>query len=157
MGKWKQSSVLTMIGGIMLIVGALLPWANLTSGFGTVSIAGTEGDGVFALGLGAIIALAGFGAFNGSATARTAAALIGIVAVLLMFTEFSNVSRGVKTATGDYTRASVGIGLWVAILGALLSVAAPLAAGSAPAAAVAGTPPAGPGDKMDSETPSAQG
>lgn len=133
MTRWKQAALLTMSAGAMLVVGALLPWATLTSGFGSASIMGTDGDGVFALGLGVFIAVAGFVAFNGSDVARTLAAIVGILAVLLMGSTFMNMGEAVADTKG----ASLGVGMWVAGLGALLGVAAPLGAGKAPSRALA--------------------
>lgn len=128
MTRWQQSAALTMAAGVILIVGALLPWATLTSGFGSASIAGTDGDGVFAIALGALVAVAGVGMFNGSGTARAGAVVFGVLAAALMVSSFMNISEVVDESE---VRASVGIGLWVGLLGGLLAAGAPLMAGSA--------------------------
>lgn len=127
--QWRQSAMVTLAGGVMLVVGALLPWATITSGLGSVSLAGTDGDGIFLLGLGAIIAAASLGYLNGNRTARAGASLLGIIAIWLMVNEVGHVARVVDEANSDYTRGSIGIGVWVCLLGALLSAGAPLFAG----------------------------
>src|SRR3546814_4443455 len=43
---------LMLAGAGAITIGSLLPWASATSIFGTVSKAGTDGDGIITLGLG---------------------------------------------------------------------------------------------------------
>ena len=113
----RQGGLVILAGGALMVIGALLPYATIASGFGSVSFAGTDGDGVFVLGLGLAATLAGFLALNGSRSAGTAALIVGVLGALLIAVIFSNVADGVENASGEFVRASVGIGLWVSAIG----------------------------------------
>ena len=86
----------TAIGaGVLMAVGSLLPWVKV----GIFSAAGTEGDGVFTLGIGVIVA------FIGAANKPTRAAALGVMALsvvagLIVFNIF-----------GDIDSSAVGSGL----------------------------------------------
>jgi hypothetical protein len=43
------------VGGGLVLIGSFMPWASITSIFGTLNIAGTQGDGKITLIFGLII------------------------------------------------------------------------------------------------------
>ena len=47
-----------LAGAVGLAVGSLLPWASVTSLFGQIDVAGTDGDGKYTLVLGLVAAWA---------------------------------------------------------------------------------------------------
>ena len=48
MDRVRSMALLTLVGGALTAVGSILPWATIASGIGSISKAGTEGDGIFA-------------------------------------------------------------------------------------------------------------
>lgn len=105
----RQIAILGIVGGVMVIAGSLLPWATITTGLGTVSVNGTQGDGVFTLGLGAVIALASFGRYGSSVMpwARWAIAALGVLTLVI----------AAQDARAVTSPASIGTGLFVVFLG----------------------------------------
>ena len=120
--KWL---VLGGVAGVAL--GSLLPWAEITAPFvGTVTVAGTDGDGVLTL-FGAVItgvlAVVAFGA------RRSTGALIGALVVALLVAAVAVIDMvDVSDRIGDVEggdvaiQASIGIGLWIVLLGAAAAV-----------------------------------
>src|SRR3546814_5869584 len=101
-----------LAGAGAITIGSLLPWASATSIFGTVSKAGTDGDGIITLGLGVLFGIWAF--MNLAPRARIAA---GCVVALIALYEIVDV-----LGTGhDDLVVSVGIGLWIVAAGAVRS------------------------------------
>ena len=119
------SRVLIGLGVVAVVIGALLPWASITAVFiGTISFAGTEGDGMLTLVGGLVAGAAAIPAvllgrrliWGLAILIMLAGAAIGFVAVYDM--------GNLQSAIGDMPRdvpakASIGIGLWITLLGAL--------------------------------------
>jgi hypothetical protein len=112
-----------LIGAICLIVGTLLPWASVASVLGiTISKAGYEGDGLISGGIGVLLLLSallskGKPGKMYSPAASVFALVAGVVAIL----DIINVSQVITRTSADSTViASVGSGLYVTLLGALL-------------------------------------
>ena len=55
----------------LVAVGSFLPWATVMSGFGQIDLAGTSGDGILTIVVGAVIALAAFLNVEGPGVGRT--------------------------------------------------------------------------------------
>lgn len=139
------------IGGLMaaaaVMVGSLMPWATVATVFGSVDVAGTEGDGVITL-IGAVVV--------GLAVLirRYVSAAIGfaVVAAISIY-HVSNVAQMADEADSEFVRASVGWGLWVLVVGSVVGVLVslvrpeaaptPIAAGR-PSARVSGLAPGSP-------------
>jgi hypothetical protein len=103
-------------GAGAVVLGSLLPWVTVHSAFGSISIAGTEGDGVITLIIGLAFA-AGF-----AAKKTVLAALAGFAALGMAIYELTNVQSGIRDAErelGEFATASVGIGLWIVLIGAI--------------------------------------
>jgi hypothetical protein len=118
---------LLVLGAAVVVLGSLLPWAEVTAPLvGTVSKAGTEGDGVLTL-IGALI-FGGF-ALPGLAGKRSRGLLIAALVVALLVAavavvdmidvteRFADVEDQVASVD-----ASIGIGLWLVLLGAGVAV-----------------------------------
>jgi len=120
----KTGPIVTLTGAGLAIIGALLPWATVSSVFGTVSVTGTDGDGVIVLVVSAIIALlatleltsrSGRELRIGSALL---AALVGIVALV----DYNNIADHVaSTDLEGVGVATIGVGLYVVLLGAAVA------------------------------------
>jgi hypothetical protein len=107
-----------MGAGALVMLGSLLPWATVSSAFGQISLAGTEGDGKFTLGLGAAI-IVGF--VGGWVWLQGPAALgaLGLSAYHVV-----DVSNNAAEVDSDFVRASVGWGLWLTFIAAIVAVVA---------------------------------
>ncbi|HEY8547284.1 MAG TPA: DUF2510 domain-containing protein [Acidimicrobiales bacterium] len=119
-------------GALVVALGALLPWVKVTAPFvGTITKAGTEGDGVLTL-LGALIfgglvvrGLMGRWSRGQVIGALVVASLVTLVAVI----DTADVANRVGDLADDAAvDASVGIGLWLTLLGGIVAVAGTITA-----------------------------
>ncbi|MEZ5406577.1 MAG: hypothetical protein R2761_01040 [Acidimicrobiales bacterium] len=111
---------------LLVLLGSLLPWATIDTGFGSFSVRGTEGDGVLTL----LLALAGGAAAVAVVMARKPMAAIGgIVAgglsLLIAGYDFLDLAR--VSGGGGLVEAHVGFGLWLVLLGSLAMTGASIA------------------------------
>jgi hypothetical protein len=114
-----------MLGaGALLVVGALLPWATVIAPFvGTISAAGTDGDGVITLVLGLLVGACGIVGLRSQrgSTAKIAGAIGLVVAAVIGCYNVATISN----AAGDVPEldlelhASVGMGLWLTVAAAM--------------------------------------
>jgi hypothetical protein len=138
-------------GAATVVVGSFLPWAKVNLGALSVSINGTEGDGVLTLILGAL-----FGAFGIVALKRqrhTLAVVMGLIGSGLALAigiydiaDINNVADDLEGG-GEFLRVSTGFGLYLVIAGAVAGVAGSLIKRSESSGSVAQppAPPAPPG------------
>ncbi|HEX7620463.1 MAG TPA: hypothetical protein VF359_04620 [Anaerolineales bacterium] len=119
----NSARVMTLLGSIGLIVGALMPWVSANSMFGKLSKTGIEGDGIITAGIGVILLLTALLAKGKPGNIYSwAASLFGIIAICLLYYDYSNVSAAVSGIESDLMIASIGSGLYVSFLGALLAI-----------------------------------
>ena len=59
-----------LVGGGLVLIGSFLPWATVTTVFGTISVAGTNGDGKITLGVGLAIVLVSILELTGGSVPR---------------------------------------------------------------------------------------
>jgi hypothetical protein len=121
----NRGQLLTLLGGIGLILGAALPWATLTSYYFrvTTSKAGFEGDGMITGAIGVILIL--FAILEKGKTGKlysVAVIIFAILAELVVFYDLPRVLSFISSAKSDY-KASVGVGIYITIIGAILAVA----------------------------------
>lgn len=128
--------VLTLGGAAIVALGSMLTWARVSSDIVDFSVSGLDGDGMLTL-PGAF----GFGVLAASSLLRSwsrgrmvaalvVAVLVGIVAAVNVADISSRVSD-VETLGFD---ASIGIGLWLVVAGALAGIAGCIMALAAPKA-----------------------
>jgi hypothetical protein len=115
----RQAAILVTVGGLLVAVGSLLPWITLTSGFGSASVAGIEGDGILTLILGGVIALLGFLAYGGTGP-RFVTFLLSVGA--LAFGGWELVTLSGKLSSTDTARVAVGMGLYIVVGGAVVAL-----------------------------------
>jgi hypothetical protein len=118
----KTGAIITLVGAAAIVLGSFLPWASVATVFGTISLAGTEGDGVITLVIGGIIGVLAGLELGGKSRRRTAAMIVGIVALGIGVFEIANVSDTASEVSSQFARASVGIGLWAVLGGAALAL-----------------------------------
>jgi hypothetical protein len=101
-------------GAAAVLLGSVLPWVVVNAPLvGRIEVAGTEGDGKITLLLGAL-------AFT--CLARSGWKVLGILstlgAVAVAIYDVTNVSNAISEASGSVS-ASVGMGLWLVLAGAV--------------------------------------
>lgn len=114
-----------VVGALLVVVGSFMPWATLTSGFGSASMAGTDGDGRLTMIAGlALAVLAVSAGVHPTWWLRTvyllAAALVAATTVL----EIIWAGDRAAEASSELAVASVGPGLYMLLVGALIATAA---------------------------------
>lgn len=117
-----------LVAALAAVIGALLPWAELSVPFGrglSVQVNGTEGDGRITLALGIVVALAAVLAFLRHYLA-TWAAIIALFASALLITIAIVDIVDVKRAAGDirlvFVEVEVGSGLWLTLAAGVAGV-----------------------------------
>lgn len=122
-------------GGLLITLGSLLPWATATAPFlGTINVSGVDGDGKITLILGVLILLTGVARFARSSLPgllQVSPAVLGLIVGIVAGIDLVNVSSRIsdlKAEAQGLATASVGVGLWVTLLGAILAVYAGVAA-----------------------------
>ena len=116
----------TILGGILLAFGSLLPWRTATFPLGgTISVAGTEGDGVITLVLG--LAVGATGLVIAIQDGSRVASVVGIVAAaassIATFIAFGSAREAVDVVeAAGLSTASIGIGLWIVAMGAIAAL-----------------------------------
>lgn len=118
----RTATLLILLGGAMTAIGSLLPWTIARSGLATAERAGTDGDGVFTLGIGiVIVVLAIIGwerplpRVGRMGVIMLSAAAFGIAALV-----YGSVSDFI--AQGSDIEASIGMGLYITAAGALIAL-----------------------------------
>lgn len=118
----NSARVLTLLGSIGLVGGALLPWVSANSIFGSMSKVGIEGDGMFTAGIGVILLLTALLAKGKPGKIYSwAVSIFWLIAFFLLVYTYTNVSAAVSNEASGMLIASVGTGLYVSFLGAILA------------------------------------
>jgi hypothetical protein len=109
-------------GAVLIVIGSFLPWAVVRTGFGQISKAGTEGDGVFTLIGGLVI---GFLAFLFYSQGKSTGIPIGILALLagaVAVLDAVDVQSKFAAVNNEFAQGSIGTGLYITILGAVAAL-----------------------------------
>ena len=112
---WPIQRVVAIGGAAFVIVGSLMPWATLNTVFGSISVNGTEGDGIITL-IGGVIT----GILVLTKKYLASVVVSAITAAVLVY-DFFNVSNIVDSG-GDFASISVGWGLIVATLAGIAAI-----------------------------------
>lgn len=104
-----------IVAGAALVIGGIAPWATVSSIFGTVNVAGTNGDGWIVIVVGALTIF--LFAIARTTAVRVLRIVAGAVAVLVAVIDVANVQRVAQQST-DLAEASVGWGLWLCLVAA---------------------------------------
>jgi hypothetical protein len=113
--------VVLLVGAALAAIGSLLPWANLRTIFGSIGVAGTDGDGVITLAAAVVLALlALLQLLQPKRAAGVTMYAAGLCAVLIAGVgayDWSNVGDMVSEVSDEGVSASVGAGLYLVVLG----------------------------------------
>jgi uncharacterized membrane protein YidH (DUF202 family) len=111
-------SILIIVSGALIILGAILPWASVISVFGRISVYGYEGDGMLTGIIGILLMILGFFRIKTSSVLIGALAIIlGILAGIIGGLKFFNLI--INLMSTEYVKTSIGIGLYITILGGI--------------------------------------
>ncbi len=119
--------IITGIGGLLLIGGAFLPWIKVTAFIATLEVSGVDGDqgdGWLTLACGAValvVLLLANKSIRGL-VALLAGAAASWVAISDLIDVRDRIDQLTATANGVNVHASVGIGLWASVAGAVVVV-----------------------------------
>jgi hypothetical protein len=121
-------------GGALVILGTFMPWATITTVFGTITKNGIDTpDGVFMLILGGVLIAIGLGAhshLNVPKGLRVVGIIAGTLTGLASIGEASSVSTHIASVTSNpYASAPVGGGVYLLVTGAVIAFVGALAAG----------------------------
>jgi hypothetical protein len=122
----KRSLMLALGGASVIVVGSLLPWLTVTTDAGVFSFRGTEGNASITMALGFGIALlAGAALFQKRATLFTGllTAVAGVVAGLEAVNFVSDAQTTLQSESLQIM-STMEFGIWVALLGCVVSVVA---------------------------------
>lgn len=108
--------VALLIAAAAVIVGSIMPWATVRTVFGSVDVAGTDGDGVLTLIGGAAAGVAAL--LRRHVLGAIAFGLVGAIALY----DVVNVSDALSDVDSALADASVGWGLWLILVAAIAGV-----------------------------------
>jgi hypothetical protein len=111
--------------GAVLALGSLLPWATVTSGFGSISVNGTSGDGDITLVFGIIGVVMGVLLVRGFVATGwlVGTGVVFLAALGVSLHDASDVSSVSNQITQD-VGVNVGFGLWLCVLASIAGLAA---------------------------------
>jgi len=119
--EWNAASILTVVGAVLVVLGAFLPWAKV----GFLSVDGTEGDGILTLILGLAAGLLGaLGFLKGAKGLLIGSIVCAGLALLIGVYDIANINSVVDGPFG--LEVEVGMGLYLTVLGAAAGVAGPI-------------------------------
>lgn len=118
---------IALVGGALAIIGAFMPWISATAFLGTISRNGIDGggDGIFAILVGLVVAFAGIALLARSGrpiVARVTAIVASLFLGWLAIVDMGSVNERVAALNTTYTTGSVGTGLYLLILAAVLGL-----------------------------------
>jgi hypothetical protein len=114
---------LILVGAVGLVVGSLMPWATLSVAFASLTVNGTEGDGQITVIVGVLVAIL---ALTRSGTAGTIIiGIAGFVGAGTAIHDMVNLTSSFAAATREssFIHGSIGPGLWITLLGAVVVLA----------------------------------
>ena len=119
----NRGRILTLVGAIGLIIGALLPWIVAEAVFGgSISKKGIEGDGQITAGIGVIVlVIAAVSKGESGKLYSIAGSILAGLAAIVLIVDFLDVNKMVfDTPFG--VSAKIGIGLYLSIAAALVAL-----------------------------------
>jgi len=101
-----------------VIVGSVMPWATVKSVFGEINVSGTDGDGVLTLVGGVVVLVLVL------AQKYLASLIVATVTAAVLIYDYLNITRSLDLDDNEFASASVGWGIQLATIGAVVAVIA---------------------------------
>jgi hypothetical protein len=120
----NQVRVLVLLGVAAIAVGSILPWVKASAGPFTATKNGTDGDGVITLLLAGLAAVGFLVARQTKAAAWIVVTCAGLAGAVALYDtiDISNKADDLARNTTISVSATVGEGLWIALLGAVVAL-----------------------------------
>ena len=123
--------VLGILAGVGVVVGSFLPWITVSAPLvGTLSRSGMDGgDGQITLALGVVIGILSLVALSSgkaSSVIRVLVMLGGIAAGAVALIDYQDLQKRIGSVDTTYVSATIGVGIWVIGIGAILAILAAL-------------------------------
>jgi hypothetical protein len=120
----RSAALVAIVGGAMMAIGSFMPWISARTGFGSVDVAGTEGDGVATLIAGALAALIALVFLDKPAPglAKLAIGAAGVIALVVVYLDYNEIQKRLEGITSDAVAGSVGAGLYIVGIGAVAAI-----------------------------------
>jgi hypothetical protein len=123
----KAGPALAAVGGGLVLIGSFMPWASVATAFGTVSIAGTEGDGKITLAIGLAMVLLSVLELTGNVMViGLPTRILGLIAAFIAAGvggyDLVNVGENLSSVSSQFARASIGVGLYAVIGGGVVAI-----------------------------------
>lgn len=117
--------VAAIVGGILIVIGSLLPWATANNAIRSYAYNGMDGAGGFSLALGLLIIIGAFIRFNRPGSRAYVALIFSVLAIAFGSILFAGISSEIQDveASNPFAEASIGIGVYFIILGGVLGLA----------------------------------
>jgi hypothetical protein len=105
------------------VAGSFMAWVTVTSGFGSASVSGTDGDGKITAAVGILAGLLALvGLSKGSRGNVITAVVLSVAGAALSVYEWQHLSSKIDDAeTSEFAQLSVGSGVWVMLAGFAVS------------------------------------
>ena len=117
----SMGPILGLVGGGLLLLGSFMPWASIASGFGSIGVAGTEGDGKITLFLGLGIVVFGVVSLTSGRRLAVLQVLVSLAAGVVAGIDMGNMSSKIAAVNTGFVHASVGTGLYLVLAGAIVA------------------------------------
>lgn len=148
----RNAAILVIVGGAMMVVGSFMPWISARTGLGSISVAGTDGDGVVTLLLGGAAALIALVHLDRpiAGLLRGGIFLAGAIGVVVAVIDYGAASERISGIDSAAVAASVGAGLYIVGLGSVATAFGGLSMGTV-SEAPQDEPTARPADNTEGE------
>lgn len=117
-GDWSPQRIAAAIGAAAIVVGSFSPWLTVSSAFGSLTVNGTDesNDGLATL-VGGLIILALI-----VAAKYVGAIVVAFLTGAVLLYDLINVRNKISENEEEFIQASVGWGLWLALVGAAVAL-----------------------------------
>ena len=124
---WPTGAWILIASGATLLVGAVLPWLEATTIFGNITRSGVSygPDALMTAGIGAALCVVGIFLVTGHTIPRSIqmlAIVAAAAALAIVVYDFERLKDRADSVVSDVAQASVGIGLWVSLAGAVTGI-----------------------------------
>ena len=124
---WPTGAWILIASGATLLVGAVLPWLEATTIFGNITRSGVSygPDALMTAGIGAALGVLGILLVTGHTIPRSIrmlAIVAAAAALIIVVYDYGQLKDRADSVVSDVAQASVGIGLWVSLAGAVTGI-----------------------------------
>ena len=118
----NMPAIVALAAAGVVLIGSLLPWATAKTVFGSISINGTDGDGVLTLILAVVVGAIAVALLAGKRPRLWAYVVLLIAGLLTAFIAVYDLVDISRTVGNDYAHVSTGAGIWLVAIASLVLV-----------------------------------